>query len=509
VTTATTVEVSVALSAALTDAAEDAIVARLETDLRDLMHGLGVYRQPVVGLTAASSASMQVMVDGRSCAVPDMAVTQASAYVQGSPLIPREEVVTEGEGAALPAGDASDPERVAEMVSLVCRAALLSEPGLWVADMTLRPLLDLGISIADIPSDRGARYDGQDAIEELIAERARPSIDLFVDPAYLKGLTVDTDRSDQFPFLRDGLFVELGLPLPAFRFRLDPTLRPGGFTFGINDVRAMPRIGLSPGTILVNDTPERLHLMGVDAQATTNPSNRQPYGVTSIDYQPMLTEAGLTTWDPFGYLILAFAAAIRRHARCLVTKKVTARLIESLAQVFPALTEAAGEMIPDVIITRVLRDLLTDRLSIRNLPVILDLLLHYETDEDVRRHCDRVTYVRSGLDDAVAYKVAGSASTLVIYLLDPALEQAFRGTAEVVQARTGNDEAITAIRAALSDELSHIPPTALAPSVLTDDDARVAVRAALRPQFPEVVVLGYRDIPATSNIQPVARLGTS
>jgi len=89
VTTATTVEVSVALSAALTDAAEDAIVARLETDLRDLMHGLGVYRQPVVGLTAASSASMQVMVDGRSCAVPDMAVTQASAYVQGSPLIPR------------------------------------------------------------------------------------------------------------------------------------------------------------------------------------------------------------------------------------------------------------------------------------------------------------------------------------------------------------------------------------------------------------------------------------
>lgn len=507
-TAGTTVEVNVALPAVLTGAAESVIAARLETDLRDLMHGLGVDRHPAAGLTVSSSASMHVVVDGRSCAIPDMAVIQASAYVQGSPLMPRPDAAAGGEGAALPDSDVRDPESLAEMVSLVCRAALVSEPGLWAADMTLWPLLDLGISIADIPGDLGGRDDEQDALEELIAERARPSIDLFIDPAYLQALTIDTDRSDQFPFMREGLFLELGLPLPAFRLRLDPTLRSGGFAFGINDVRLMPRIGLSPGTIMVNDTPDRLRLMNVDAQATTNPASRQPYSVTNIEYKPMLTAAGLATWDPLEYLILAFAAAIRRHARCLVTKGVTARLIESLAPVFPALTGAAGEIIPDAVITRVLRDLMTDRLSIRNLPLIFELLLHYETDKDVRGHCDRVTYVRSGLGDAVAYKVARSTSTLVVYLIHPALEQAFRGAADVVQTRTGNDEAIAALRAAFSDELSQIPPTAHMPSILTDDDARVAVRAALRPQFPEIVVLGYRDIPPASNIQPVARIGT-
>ena len=424
-------------------------------------------------------------------------------------MVSREHGGIGGQGAELLESEENDPERLAEMVSLVCRSALASEPGLWAVDMTLWPLLDLGISIADIPSDRGPRPDKPNAIEELIAERARKAVDLFVEPAYLQALTSETDRGDLFPFLREGLFTELGLPLPAFRFRLDPTLRPGGFAVGVHDVRTMPRIGLSPNTILVNDTPERLALRGVDAQATANPANNQPCGVTSIDHKQMLTDEGLTTWDPLEYLILALAEIARRHARCLVTKQVTARLIESITPTFPALIEALGELIPDAVFTCVLRDLLTDRLSIRNLRRILELLLRYETDEDVRRRCDRTTYVRSGLGDAVAHNVTRAQNTLAAYLLDSALEQAFQGNADVVETRMGDDEAVTAIRVALSEELSRLPQTSLVPSILTHDEVRAAVRAALRPQFPDIIVLSYRDIPPTTNIQPVARLGSS
>ena len=140
-TTGTTVEVSLALAgAALTDAVRDVVVTRVEADLRDLLHGLGVYRRPIVELTASPSASMLVKVDGRSCAVPDMAVAQAFAYVRESPMVSREHGGIGGQGAALLESEENDPERLAEMVSLVCRSALASEPDAQASDRSLMSL---------------------------------------------------------------------------------------------------------------------------------------------------------------------------------------------------------------------------------------------------------------------------------------------------------------------------------------------------------------------------------
>ena len=50
----------------------------------------------------------------------------------------------------------------------------------------------------------------------------------------------EADRGD-LPWLRDGLFEELGLTFPNFHFVVDDTLLPRSFAFQINDLLTIPR----------------------------------------------------------------------------------------------------------------------------------------------------------------------------------------------------------------------------------------------------------------------------
>jgi flagellar biosynthesis component FlhA len=88
---------------------------------------------------------------------------------------------------------------------------------------------------------------------------------------------------------------------------------------------------------------------------------------------------------------------------------------------------------------------------------------------------------------------------VVVYLLDPTFEsQALSDPAET-----------SVLRAAVAAELSHLPPTATSPAVLTLDSRRREVSHALRHRFPSTMVLGYGDLPPEWNIQPVARISPS
>jgi hypothetical protein len=493
--------VAIGLPSALAALCDDSVLARVEADLAVLADRLGVPRRPAVVSSPDAADEIRLSIDGHPCGVPSLTVAHAWAYTQGTHLAPPEAI------GALLDGREVGPAELAEVLSLICQAAVSSEAGLLLPGSALRPLLDLGLSLTDVQDrDRIGPLEPK-AVEELASRCAGSAIDLFIDPAYLQVLTSDLDRRDLVPEMRAGLFAELGLPLPPFRLRLDTTLRPGAFAFGIHAVRTVPLVGLPPGKILVNDTAAGLSLMGVEAQATTNPVTGQPAGVVSAGEQGRLLGAGLTTWEPFEYLVLAMTGAIRRRAACLLTSDVTNRLIEQLGTAFPVLVEL-GSAVPSEAVTSVLRDLLTDRVSIRNLPRILECLVRYEMDDEARRQGDRESFVRSRLRDVVGQRATNSANMLVVYLVDPALEERFRAVPHDGGQEVDGD-AVVAARAALRAEVANLSPTALTPAVLTQDDLREALRAALRPQFPDLLVLGYRDIPPEMNIKPVSRVSTS
>jgi type III secretion protein V len=263
-------------------------------------------------------------------------------------------------------------------------------------------------------------------------------------------------------------------------------------------VRTLPRIGLAPGTILVNDTPENLAPLGVDAAPTLNPATAQPAAIASDEHKESLESAGLTTWNPIGFLILCLAAAVRQSAHALMTRDVADGLVGQLGSAFPALRAAADEHVPPDKLAPVLRELLLDGVSVRNLRRILELLIRYETVERANHRTDAVTFVCEGLADLIAFTLARGTSTVVVYLLDPEIENALADGADETTAGR--------VSAAVRDELAFLPAMAQVPAILTHDESRRRLRDLLRPEFPRMRVLSYSELPPDYNVQPVARI---
>jgi type III secretory pathway component EscV len=507
-----TLPVTVTLTPPLLTAVEPAAASvrrSIEAELSELLRDLGLLTQPVVQLKASgpkvATDLVGVIVGGRPCRFPQTTIAEALAYVDGTP-----QVATNGDAVLDHLQGPGWGERVAELLASVCRAAVSTQPGILLTsteDAGLRAAIDLGMSIAG--SDAAVQHlahDSGDPVERLLAALAAKTIDVHIDPAYLRILTAEHPGDELFRFLREGLFSELGLPLPPFHFRPDPSLRPAGFAFRINAVRILPRIGLSAGTILVNDTPERLALLNVDAQPTLNPATYQPGALVAEEHKEPLEAAGLTTWDPFEFLILSLAAAVRRSAHALMTQDVAARMVQVLGHAFPVLEDVARNYAPPDVLAPVLRELVLNAVPICNLRRILELLLRYETVGAADHGPDRMAFVRWGLADVIASKAARGTATLVTYLLDPEIESAVANRLDGTAPTGPEDPLSERLSHAVQAELSYLPPTAQVPALLTRDELRRPLSDLLRHEFPRMMVLAYGDLPPDHNVQPVARI---
>jgi type III secretory pathway component EscV len=513
---ARTLPVTVTLTPPLYPSGEEAATSlrqHIEAELSHLLRDLGVPRRPDVDFresdTQPATPLISLSVDGRPCRFPATMIPEAFAYVEGTPQITKD-VAAQLDRLRDSGGPGS--ERLAELTACVCRAAVSAQPGILLVpadDAALHAAVSLGMSIDD--GDHAAPEPaGEDPAERLIAARAGKTIDVHVDPAYLQVLTMQDKTQELFQFMRDGLFTELGLPLPPFHLRPDPSLRPGAFAFRINSVRTLPQVGLPAGTILVNDTPQRLALVNVEARPTVNPSTHQPGALVDQEHKDALEEQGLTTWDAGGFLILSFAAAVRRTAYTMMTRDVAANMTRVLESAFPFLGEATRAHVPPDALAPVLRELLLDGVSVRNLRRIVELLLRLETAGAAGPFPDRIAFVRSGLADLIAYKFARSTATLVAYLIAPEIEAAVAeygdGYGDGPDPADGDKPLAERLSLALREELSTLPETAQVPVLLTHDEIRRPLRALLRDEFPQMVVVAYGDLPPSFNIQPIARI---
>lgn len=312
------------------------------------------------------------------------------------------------------------------------------------------------------------------------------------------------------PFMRDGLFVELGVRFPGVRARGNPGLPPGAYQIQINEVPVVTGQA-TLGHILVNDTVDRLKLMNIEGFEAVNPATRQPAAWVPEQHKEMLEAAGLTTWDVPGYMILHVAAVLRRQAREFLGVQEVQTMLDQLEKAFPAIVK---EVIPKVItvlkLTDVLGRLVEEEISIRDLRGILQAIA-----EQGQTEADSVMlteHVRAAQKRYVSHKYARGTNTLIVYLLDPQIEDAIRSSIKRTSAGTHlalEPDIAQEIVQAVKNECGHLPPTAQRPVILTSMDIRRYVRKLLEYEFnPPFSVVSYQELSPELNIQPVARIST-
>jgi type III secretion protein V len=263
--------------------------------------------------------------------------------------------------------------------------------------------------------------------------------------------------------LRELLFAELGVPLPAPRVRV--------------------RQGLGARIVL-------LSLQEVPARVLQVPAE--------------LEGEALSAWVRDAALGL-----LRERAADFLGLAEVQRLLDELEQFAPAtVRNVVPKPVGLVLLTEVLRRLVEERVSVRDLRAILEALSTLAATE--KDALSLTEYVRGQLRRAITFRLTAGQSRLDVVVLDPLIEDTVRraitrtpaGAFLALPPQAARD-VITSIRRALASA----PATehTQKPVVLTQPDIRRFVRKLLEPELPDVWVASFAELLPEVALKPVAR----
>ncbi len=310
---------------------------------------------------------------------------------------------------------------------------------------------------------------------------------------------------EKIPALREAIFAELGVKLPAIRVRKNARVRTS-FVICLDEVPL--EAGDYPlGDILVAGSNRELEAYGLAGDETRNPGTRQPatwvprerLGAVVLDRQ---------TWNPEQYLLLRLATMARSHAAEFVDVQTTQRLLEQLEGPFPALV---AEVIPKIVgpneLTEILRRLVRESISIRNMRLILQTLA--ERGVSTRDPVELAEIVREGLSRYITHKYSRADGTMAVYLVDRNIEDmiagAVRSTERGVYLALPPEvtrEILEAVKTAAEPDLAH----GRLPVLLTDQRVRRFLKRLVSVEMPETAVLAFQELDPSLDVQPLGRV---
>lgn len=322
--------------------------------------------------------------------------------------------------------------------------------------------------------------------------------------------TADNNKflGEMVPMMRDGLFYELGVKFPGIRVRGNESDLPEGtYIIMINEIPIVSG-NVSLDKVLVNDTVDRLTLLNIQGQEAVNPANGSECAWIDAQYASIAEQAGLTTWDAAGYMVLHLSSVLRKNAAEFVGIQEVQNMLEQLEQAFPALVK---EVVPKAVshfqLTDILRRLVEEEISVRDLRSILQALAEWgQVENDTVMLTE---YVRNALKRYISHKYTRGGNTLVVYLLDPQIEETVRSSIQHTQSGSYlalEPEVTQEILTSVRNEVGNLPPTAQNPVILTTMEIRRYFRKLVELEFPHLAVLSYQELSPDMNIQPIARI---
>jgi type III secretory pathway component EscV/tetratricopeptide (TPR) repeat protein len=396
-----------------------------------------------------------------------------------------------------------------------------SEPAAPPAEFTSRRRVDRAVAAPGDVLGCAAAASSEIRVEAFVSE----------DFAAKNSVADDVPPAEMLAMMQDGLFYELGIIVPEVHLRTDPDLGAAEFRIRINGVERPPSTGLRHNEFLVNDTVDRLTLLDIKGREAVNPANGSECAIVEDgeDRARICKKAGLTIWGHQGYLVLELSAEIREAAPRFQTDEVTQFMLDAFAEAFPGLTKAVLGRYTLSQLAQVLRELLDEEISIRDLPSILQSLLSIDgtTDVDLNRFvvflantdglcpaspsgsssdlksAKLADFVRMNLRRYISHKYTRGGNILVVYLLDPVIENRIAD----IGARPLTEEEHQKLRTAIEKEVGNLPYAANnSPVLLTTFDIRRALRKIIERKFPRLAVLSYQELSPDLNIQPIARV---
>jgi type III secretion protein V len=295
--------------------------------------------------------------------------------------------------------------------------------------------------------------------------------------------------------LRDELFYELGVRVPGIRVRTHAAYLPsGGYAVLVDEVPAgMGQV--TPGMLYALSPPEELSFLELPLEPAVEPATGKPISRLPEAGRSRLELAQVPMRRPAELIVDHFRGILRARAASLLGIQEVQALLEGLEAQAPMLVKEALQKVPLPLLTDVLRKLVQEQVSIRNMRAILEALVSPTTEGDATHLAERC---RQALHRYLSHRFAPT-GPLFAYLVDPRVEETLRSTGP--RGPAPEPERVAEIL-----EGVRCIATGGKAVLLTAPDVRRPLRRLIEGAFPEVAVLTYAELDAELQVRPLGRL---
>lgn len=310
------------------------------------------------------------------------------------------------------------------------------------------------------------------------------------------------DLLDRVVMIRRQLALELGFILPTVRIRDHLQLSPNAYRIKVKgnvvaegELLLDHYLAMSPGI----EDPE---VYGIE---TTEPAFGLPALWIDEETRTRAEMSGYTVVDPPSVVATHLTETLKKHAADLLGREETKQLVEHLKETHPVLVE---DVTPAVLsigdIQKVLRHLLKEHVSIRNLPLLFETMADYgkvTKDADILGE-----YCRQGLSRQLTDQVSPPDGPLYVVTLGGQTEQLIQDA--VQKTEFGNYLALDPEQAReiierSGEQLSMFERYGASAVILCSPTIRLFVRQLLERYYPDVPVLAYNELLSSIEVKSI------
>ena len=299
--------------------------------------------------------------------------------------------------------------------------------------------------------------------------------------------------------LRKQLATEMGFIMPSVHIRDNLQLKPNEYSF------LMKGAELARGELLLDHrlaiVPEEngLKIGGI-------PTREPAFGLPAVWIPEREAETvqakGIVVVDTATVVTTHITEIVKSHVDELLGRQEVQAIIDSLAANHPKVIE---DLVPKVVplgtIQKVLQRLLKERVSIRDMLMIIETLADYLP---MTKNVDILTgYVRQALGRTITRQYRDRDNTIHVMMVSPAVEDVISRSIQHTEYESFVSPDPGVVRTFIEGArklMGSFTSKGLPPIVLTSANTRIHLRKIMDRFFPNIVVLAHNEITSDTNI---------
>ncbi len=488
----------------------DAIAGLLITTI-NILGGLaiGVFQRGMNFSDAANQYTLLTIGDGLVAQIPALVISTAAG------VIITRTAGTSGMGFQITGQLRKQPKSA--IVSAVILFFLGVMPGLPFLPFSIIAIIMGTVAFVVKNAEEKQQEELMVAEEEETVEEEEEKIEDFLHPDPFEieigyGLIplVDTEQGGnllkRISTIRKSLALELGVIIPPIRIRDNIQLKSNEYVFKIYGIEKSKGEVLL-GHYLVLNVDEDCDLEGYE---TVEPTFGLPALWISERDKEKAEVAGYTVIEPPAIIATQLMETLKKYAYQLLNRQEAQKMLDHLKENYPAVVEG---IVPDIIplgtFTQVLKNLLKERIPVRNLVRILETIA--DKAEVTKDPTVLTEYVRSDLAETITNYLKQGMESVNVVTIDPKLEDHIMQLVKEGKINTQNlglsPTQVNKVFEELSNTAEKMSEVGSQPVLIVSPPVRHTVKNFIEPIFPNINVISYNELTSDTEVKTMGEIG--